>query len=1448
MTSSILTHARYAPGEVLGRGAQALVLRVTDRESPNRTLVAKVWQTGVFHPELLAGEFALLMRLHLPGLVRAHDFGRDSVTGFPFLVEDFVDGPDAAEWVAQASSERERVERLERILTEAAKTLCLLHDAGFLHGDLKPAHVRIVSGSDEVTLLDLGAAVSRARNQDVVAISRGYTAPELLAGARPSAASDLYALGALAFAIATRRSPSEESEPVRRFAPWLPPSLGDVIDRLWAKHPADRFQNGRELLRALGAGRTTLRFARAAGGSSSPRERQISDLCQPRQGVRYVTGVPGAGKSHVIEEVVTRALLSGRDARLVRFPSSDAELVLRLGAWLRGADEARPFVTRGTDPLLVALDDLEHGPADIPSAVEAFRCRPHATRGIDLLVAANTAPAGASFVELAALDADGVRTLLRELDVGESRATELTRASNGNPGFVVAALGHVPLTRESALERAKRLNPAARRLLGAISILGGRMHGAVGQALVGDDANRAFAELAEASLVLRRSDAWVSSLPSLAQELAEGLSDFELVDALADVLLDERVGATASVLLALAEAPQPPSKREEVLRRAAEQARATGLRSEETRALFALAADPKERSVELLTSLDRLTRGGGSAGLHPEIVTWLGEARAPELEVLALRRRSEQLARAGESEEAARIAREAVGAAERKGDPAQIALALATSGSVALYRSDWTLADASLSRAFATLATGAVSDAEETARLYHNRGVVALFRGRLEESRDAFERSIEVKRALGDRAGLWACLLNLGLSLAQLGRHDDATRALDEAMELCRALGQMTGLAWCLAALADVAVRRGDAGAAERWVAEAEHLGTSLPESVKADLALLRAEVALLEGAGARALEHVATISESVREGDPLIRVRALVAEARAHLCTLPADRRRAARLAVQGIRIAREAGLPEPESRALEVLAHARGSRRVPLVAPTRARRYADDLMGDSGETSKLWGLLSELARGADRSEAALGLARFTLEESGAERAFVIVAADDGKVLDAWGVDLDGLPIADATRRVDEATVSAATKNGVSHQPSLDTRGGRGSRIVLLAPERNGPGRAGIVLEHRFKSGCFDVLDSERAARWAVFAGVVTRIGENASVRATPLATAHVLSTPSIRTSDSFAEPSTVLPLRGRRRVFPGIVGESAALDRALSRLDAAVDSDLPVLITGETGVGKELFARALHENGSRARGPFVAINCGAVPDSLFEAELFGHARGSFTGADRARAGLIARAEGGTLLLDEIGELPPLRQATLLRALATRSYRPVGSDEDKPFDVRIVAATNRALEGEVAAGRFRRDLLYRLNVLEIQVPALRDRPEDVLGIARHVLGPDAELSREASQALESYDWPGNVRELEHQMQRVASMGVQLIELEHLSREVRGALRRTGVKGLSRSRAPAGTPEAEREAVIAALDAAAGNITHAARRLSMTRQGLKKKMVRLGLREAGGQK
>jgi transcriptional regulator with PAS, ATPase and Fis domain len=317
--------------------------------------------------------------------------------------------------------------------------------------------------------------------------------------------------------------------------------------------------------------------------------------------------------------------------------------------------------------------------------------------------------------------------------------------------------------------------------------------------------------------------------------------------------------------------------------------------------------------------------------------------------------------------------------------------------------------------------------------------------------------------------------------------------------------------------------------------------------------------------------------------------------------------------------------------------------------------------------------------------------------------------------------------------------------------------------------------------------------------------------------------------------------EDTTALPLRVAARRFPAIVGKSRALEQALARLDAAIDSDLPVLVGGESGTGKELFARALHEQGRRARGPFVAVNCAAISDALFEAELFGHARGAFTGADRARVGLMSRAEGGTLFFDEIGELSAARQATLLRALETRRVRPVGSDDERDVDIRFVAATNRDLEVAVAEGAFRRDLLYRLNVIEIRVPALRDRRDDIAVLARHLLsaaGSRAEIAPGAMACIEAYDWPGNVRELEHLMQRLAATRTLRIERAHLPREVRrAAAAEARSMPTAKDRAPDPRVEVER-----ALRSAGGNITHAARALGLTRHGLKKRMLRLGLR------
>jgi transcriptional regulator with PAS, ATPase and Fis domain len=229
------------------------------------------------------------------------------------------------------------------------------------------------------------------------------------------------------------------------------------------------------------------------------------------------------------------------------------------------------------------------------------------------------------------------------------------------------------------------------------------------------------------------------------------------------------------------------------------------------------------------------------------------------------------------------------------------------------------------------------------------------------------------------------------------------------------------------------------------------------------------------------------------------------------------------------------------------------------------------------------------------------------------------------------------------------------------------------------------------------------------------------------------------------------------------------GLVGLSDALVDVYRIVDRVADTTCTILITGESGTGKELVARAVHKSSPRSEAPFVAVNCGAIPEALLESELFGHARGAFTGAHQAKPGRIAMAQGGTLFLDEIGEMPMALQVKLLRILQSREYSPVGDNRVLKADVRIVAATNVNLENAVQAGTFREDLYYRLNVIHVAVPALRERPEDVPLLVHHFLARAKEklgrtqvtsVSRAAAQLLAEYHWPGNVRELENTIER----------------------------------------------------------------------------------------
>jgi two-component system response regulator HydG len=299
-------------------------------------------------------------------------------------------------------------------------------------------------------------------------------------------------------------------------------------------------------------------------------------------------------------------------------------------------------------------------------------------------------------------------------------------------------------------------------------------------------------------------------------------------------------------------------------------------------------------------------------------------------------------------------------------------------------------------------------------------------------------------------------------------------------------------------------------------------------------------------------------------------------------------------------------------------------------------------------------------------------------------------------------------------------------------------------------------------------------------------------------------------------------------------------LVGDSDAMRRVRAQISRSAAAPGTVLITGETGTGKEIAARTVHAESPRRDGPFVAVNCAAIAESLLESELFGHARGAFTGASAPRAGLVEHAHGGTLLLDEIGTMPASLQAKLLRALESGEIRRIGENQTRRVDVRFVAATNVDLEAAVAAGEFRQDLYYRLNVHRIHLPPLRDRREDLPGLVAHFLrryGPATgvrEMSPDALAALAPYEFPGNVRQLEHVVQRaVAIARGPAIEQADLPEDV-CAPRRSGaaVPPPPDGGVAAARDRAERDLILAALGRNTADLAGAARELQISRTTL----------------
>ncbi|MBX3470158.1 MAG: sigma-54-dependent Fis family transcriptional regulator [Planctomycetes bacterium] len=316
----------------------------------------------------------------------------------------------------------------------------------------------------------------------------------------------------------------------------------------------------------------------------------------------------------------------------------------------------------------------------------------------------------------------------------------------------------------------------------------------------------------------------------------------------------------------------------------------------------------------------------------------------------------------------------------------------------------------------------------------------------------------------------------------------------------------------------------------------------------------------------------------------------------------------------------------------------------------------------------------------------------------------------------------------------------------------------------------------------------------------------------------------------------------------------FGELLGSSPAMQGLFRLLRQVAPSEASVLIRGETGTGKELVARALHDQGPRKDGPFVAINCAAIPEALLESELFGHVKGAFTGATEARQGLLVRASGGTLFLDEIGDMPLTLQAKLLRSLQERTVRPIGGADEVAFDARLITATHRDLESAVEEGRFREDLFFRLNVIGIDVPPLRARGSDVLLLGQHFLEALAAradkrvtgFTSAAAERLTAYGWPGNVRELQNCIERaVALTEHERLIVEDLPEVIRSYRASHVLVAADDPSELVPMEEVERRYVLRVLEAVRGNKSLAARVLGFDRKTLYRKLERYGVAGAG---
>jgi transcriptional regulator with GAF, ATPase, and Fis domain len=670
------------------------------------------------------------------------------------------------------------------------------------------------------------------------------------------------------------------------------------------------------------------------------------------------------------------------------------------------------------------------------------------------------------------------------------------------------------------------------------------------------------------------------------------------------------------------------------------------------------------------------------------------------------------------------------------------------------------------------------------------RGHVQRRRGDLTAARQSFATASDLLYGLGHVRHAASAQLNLGVIQKDLGEHEAAIRHLREARTMFVHIGDSASAARATASLGIAALARGDAAAAMPWLRDGAEALLQLGDDAGAQLALAtlaRAHAELGEADAAQQLLARFTGDVPPRVHDELTRTRTLLQ--------------------------------PTP----------------TPIDTPERT--MAEPSRGDSRTLFRTFLAVNrQLAQETDLDKAMRHLLDAAVTLSGGRLGYLLIAHQDGMRREIQSGDPGQQALAFsrslAHRAMDlQRTLTGA--DGLADRDLKDMPSVRNLEVrsAICAPFRSAGGVTGaLYVEHGSRAGAFDDSDKEALEVLADQAAIAVDRMRREQALAQEL---------------SASQRELAIVSRTARRDRTQLLGDSAPMRDLRQQIGKLAPLDLPVLILGETGSGKELVARALHEQSPRHRGPFVAENCSALPPELMDRELFGHVQGAFTGADRDRPGLLELASGGTLLLDEVGDMPPALQAKLLRALQEQTIRRVGGSEEVPLDLRLVAATHKDLRAMVADGTFREDLFFRIAAVELPVPPLRERGADVVLLAEHFLtqhaksrGRTLRLAPVAKAALCDYRWPGNVRELDHLIARAALLSdrEEIVDLQ-LPRTAGAAAEPAAVSPDQ----VVTMKEAERRAIIAALQACGGDKAKTARALGISRTALYDKIKRYGL-------